>query len=85
MRTTILLDDCLGERLRAQARREGKSFSAFLADAGRKALESQGEASLEPFHLITYRGEGAVEGIDLDRTNALFEAEDILTYGERSQ
>jgi hypothetical protein len=87
MRTTILLDDRLGERLRAQARKEGKSFSAFLADAGRKALESQESARAEPFQLITFRGEGLVENtkIDLDRTNELLAAEDVATYGEHPQ
>lgn len=85
MRTTILLDDRLGERLRAHARHEGKSFSAFLADAGSKALESQEDESAEPFRLITFRGEGPVDGIDLDRTNELLAAEDVSIYGERSQ
>jgi hypothetical protein len=81
MRTTILLDDELGERLRAHARREGKSFSAFLADAGRKALESHEKGGAEPFRLVTFRGDGPVEGIDLDRTNELLTAEDLATYG----
>jgi plasmid stability protein len=84
MRTTILLDDHLGERLRARARQEGKSFSAFLADAGRKALEGHGEVPAEPFQLITYRGEPARGGIDLDRTNELLVADDLANYGERS-
>ena len=81
MRTTILLDDRLAERLRAQARREGKSFSAFLADAGRKALEYQEEPRSEAFQLITFRGEGPVESINLDRTNELLVAEDRATHG----
>ena len=80
MRTTILLDDRLGERLRAQARKEGKSFSAFLADAGRKALESHEEGETEPFQLITFRGQGPLDGIDLDRTNDLLVAEDHAAY-----
>jgi plasmid stability protein len=83
MRTTILLDDRLGERLRARARQEGKSFSAFLADAGRKALESHEEVVAEPFQLITYRGDAPWEGIDLDRTSELLVADDLATYGER--
>jgi hypothetical protein len=82
MRATILLDDRLGERLRAHARREGKSFSAFLADAGRKALESQEEASAEPSELITFSGGGVMEGIDLDRTNELLAAEDVSAKGK---
>ncbi len=82
MRTTILLDDELGARLRAQARKEGKSFSAFLADAGRKALESETKKGVEPFQLITFRGEGPMKGIDLDKTGELLAAEDHSTYGE---
>lgn len=80
MRTTILLDDELGERLRARARQEGKSFSAFLADAGRKALDSHEEPEVEPFELITFLGDGSVEDVDLDRTNQLLVAEDVATY-----
>ncbi|MCC5804924.1 MAG: hypothetical protein JJU00_01230 [Opitutales bacterium] len=82
MRTTILLDDQLGERLRAQARPEGKSFSAFLADAGRKALESREQGSVEPFELITFRGDGPVAGVDLDKTNELLAAEDRAAFGD---
>jgi len=85
MRTTILLDDHLGERLRARARQEGKSFSAFLADAGRKALEERTGAGAEPFQLVTFRGDAPVQGIDMDRTNELLVAEDVATYAERSR
>jgi hypothetical protein len=82
MRTTILLDDELGARLRAHARKEGKSFSEYLANAGRRALESEAEKHVEPFQLITFRGEGAMEGIDLNKTGELLAAEDLATYGE---
>jgi len=81
MRTSIILDDELGERLRRQALREGKSFSAFLADAGRKALESRSTERNEPFRLITFRGSGPKEDLDLDRINELIAAEDERTYG----
>lgn len=84
MRTTIILDDELGASLREKARQEGKSFSAFLADAGRRALESDQEPVDEPFHLITFRGDGTVDGIDLDRTNEILAAEDRRFYGEAS-
>ncbi len=82
MRTTIILNDELGARLREKARQEGMSFSAFLADAGRRALESDEEPVNEPFHLITFRGDGPVDGVDLDRTNELLAAEDRRFYGE---
>jgi len=71
--------------MKEQARKEGKSFSAFLADAGRKALESQSGLEEEPFRLITYRGSGTVGGIALDRTSDLLAAEDQETYGVRSE
>lgn len=84
MRTTILLDDRLGERLRARARIEGKSFSAFLAEAGLRALEERGSSDdAEAFRLITYRGGGPYAGIDLDRPNELLAAEDEASYGNR--
>jgi hypothetical protein len=75
----------LGERLRARARKEGKSFSAFLADAGRKALDSHEERDAERFQLITVGGEGPLEGVDLDRTNELLVAEDHAAYGGPAQ
>lgn len=81
MRTSILLDDELAERLRAKARSEGKSFSAFLADAGRRALEEEGGSGSAPFTLVTFRGKGVFEGIDLDKSSELLAAEDRERYG----
>lgn len=83
MRTTILIDDSLCERLRSHARREGKSFSAFLADAGRKALESTEARKVDPFDLITFHGDGLAGAIDLDRTSDLLAAEDRASYGDQ--
>jgi hypothetical protein len=81
MRTTILLDDQLGEQLRERARLEGKSFSAFLSEAGRRALRVDDEQKGAPFQLITFGGDGQLQGIDLDRTNELLVAEDVAIYG----
>lgn len=83
MRTTIILDDELGERLRHQARKDGKSFSAFLADAGRRALESRSEPPHPLFQLITFRGNGSFAGVDLDKTNEIVATEDGQLYGDR--
>ena len=80
MRTAILLDDQLCEQLRARARQEGKSFSAFLAEAGRKALRVDDKEMGGPFELITFGGGGLVEGINLDQTHDLLVAEDAATY-----
>ena len=81
MRTTIILDEELGERLRQRARQEGKSFSAFLADAGRQALDTSPTKVGEPFRLITFRGDGGEPDMDLDRTNELLAVEDERGYG----
>lgn len=71
--------------MRLQARREGKSFSAFVADAGRKALESRSVEQVKPFRLVTFRGNGAHASLDLDRTSELIAAEDRRQYGEPTQ
>lgn len=85
MRTTIILEDELGARLREEARRRGKSFSAFLADAGREALGKGSGAEKEPFHLVTFRGSGTVRALDLDRTGDLVAAEDQQAHGDHSE
>lgn len=81
MRTTIILDDHLGERLRQEARKRKQSFSSFLAEAGRQALgESVKEGPKESFNLITYGKGGGFQGVDLDKTSALLVAEDEEAY-----
>jgi len=81
MRTTIILDDSLGEQLRQEARKRKQSFSSFLADAGRQALGKPGmQPAPEKFKLVTF-GEGGVrQGVDLDKTGALLAAEDEEVY-----
>jgi hypothetical protein len=80
MRTTIILDDQLGERLRAEARKRNQSFSAFLADAGRKALGESREQKQQPFTLLAYGEGGVTPGVDLNRTGSLLAAEDEEAY-----
>ncbi len=81
MRTTIILDDRLGERLKQEAHRRKQSFSAFLAEAGRKALAEKEPAAMEtPFQLITYGKRGVQPGVNLDETGALLVAEDEEAY-----
>jgi predicted DNA-binding protein len=80
MRTSIILEDELGERLRAAAREQGMSLSRFLAEAGKARL---GARPLEtpPFELIVEGGAGVRDGLSLDQTSALWAAEDESTYG----
>lgn len=80
MRTSIILDDELGHRLRAAASEQGMSLSAFLAEAGRARLGTP-EPENHPFKLHVVGGEGVQTGVDLDRTSELLAAEDQSTYG----
>jgi hypothetical protein len=81
MRTSIILDDHLGERLRQEARKRKQSFSAFIAEVGRQALgESAKDAPQETFSLITYGTGGVMYGVDLDKTGDLLAAEDEEVY-----
>lgn len=81
VRTTIILDDELGHRLRREAERRGQSFSAFLAEAGRAALGRRSAPKVPAFELIIEDGEGVRPGIDLDRIGALQAAEDERVFG----
>jgi hypothetical protein len=78
MRTTISLDDRLGEQVRRRAAREGLSVSAFIARVLDDALKRPSASSppLPPFRLITVKGDGVHPGVDLDRPRALEVAED---------
>jgi hypothetical protein len=78
MRTTISLDDRLGEQVRRRAAREGLSVSAFIARVLDDALKRAPLASPPPppFRLITVKGDGVHPGVDLDRPRALEVAED---------
>lgn len=81
MRTTIKLDDHLGERLRQEARKRKQSFSSFIAEAGRQALGEAGkDVPNETFSLITYGKGGVLCGADLDKTLGLLAAEDEEAY-----
>jgi hypothetical protein len=82
MRTTIVVDDNIGERAQARARREGLSFSALVTRALEEHLARKPKrVDAPPFRLVTVGGGGPRPGIDLDRTSELLAAEDELAYG----
>ena len=60
---------------------EGKSFGAFLAEAGRRALDLRESPPTRGFRLVTFRGSGPAAGIDPDRTADLMEGEDVGAFG----
>jgi hypothetical protein len=83
MRTTIFLEDDLGEAARRRARREGLSLSALVARALRTLLaERRPRRDVPPFRLVTVGGGGPRPGIDMDRTTDLLVAEDEASYGD---
>ena len=82
MRTTISMDERLGEAAKRRAAEEGLSLSAFIARAVRESLaRPRRQPDEEPFVLITAGGSGPHTGIDLDRTSDLLVAEDRERYG----
>lgn len=86
MRTTIIVDDRLGEAARTWARREGMSFSAFVARAIEEHLAKQPvRAEVPPFRLVTVGGGGPWPGVDLDRASELLVAEDEAAYAGKDR
>lgn len=84
MRTTILLDDRLGQA--ARARRGGVSFSALVSRALEAHVAVQPhKAEAPPFRLVTVGGGGPRPGIDLDRTSALLTADDEAAFGRAGE
>lgn len=82
MRTSIILDDELGESLREFSKERGQSLSAFLAEAGRAAMRADTQASVTPFELITFGVGGTHTNVNLDQTSDLLAAEDAAQYGQ---
>jgi hypothetical protein len=86
MRTTVLVDDDLGQAAKARAQREGITFSAFVAQAiaERVARSIAEPPPARPFRLITYGRGGPLPGVNLDRISELLDAEDIERYRRNS-
>lgn len=81
VRTTLTLDEDVGERLRETAHRERKPFRTVVNEALRLGLGLRGQAvrEVEPFEVRTFRSSFA-GGIDEARLNQLadqLEAEDL--------
>jgi hypothetical protein len=72
MRTTLTLDEDIGERLREAAHRERKPFRTVVNEALRLGLGLRGQEvrEAEPFEVKTFRSTFA-GGIDEGRLNQL--------------
>jgi hypothetical protein len=77
MRTTISLDDGLGEDIRRRAAAEGTSVSALIESLLREALHRPRAPAPPPrFRLITTGRGGLCPGVELDRAARLLEDEE---------
>jgi len=83
MRTTISLEDRLGERVRRKAANEGLSVSAYIAGVLDDALKRSEARPVRAFRLVTVGKGGVYAGVDLDKPGALLVAEDEAAYGSR--
>ncbi len=81
MRTTISIDDRLGERVKRKAAREGLSVSAYIARVLDDALKRTEARPAPAFRLVTVGEGGVLPGIDLDKPGTLMVAEDEAEYG----
>jgi len=82
MRTTITVNDQLLRAAKRVAAQRGVTLSAVIQDALRSQLAARPARASHRFKLITFRGRGPREGIDLDRTSALLELEDVERFGK---
>jgi len=82
VRTTITIEDGLFEAAKQRASEKGATFSAFIQDAVRAALARGAPGKRKHrFKLVTFRGDGSLPGVDLDRTSALLEVDDVSAFG----
>ena len=82
MRTTITLDDRLLERLKKRAAESGTSVSRVVERAVRLLLQSPApQQQPEHFVLVTFGEGGRFTPLNIDKTAALMEADDIDRFG----
>lgn len=75
MKTTLMLDDDLAEKLRERTKNTGKSLKDVVNDTLRLGLREQSTIAgnvLEPFH-VNARPLGAKQGIDYNNVAELLE------------
>ena len=83
MRTTITIDDEILNQLKARAAREGTTVGRVIEDLVRRAARPNAIAAESPFELVTFGSGGRLTDLNIDRTSALLEHDDIVRYGRR--
>lgn len=81
MRTTVTLDDQLLQRLKKRAAESGTSVSRMVESAVRLLLRSPAPQHTEHFDLVTFGEGGGFTPLNIDKTAALVEADDIDRFG----
>ena len=81
MRTTVTLDDRLLERLKKRAAESGTSVSRVIERAVRLLLQAPAPQQPEHFDLVTFGEGGRFTLLNIDKTAALMEADDIDRFG----
>jgi plasmid stability protein len=73
VRTTLTLDDDVAAKLKAAARRTGRSFRDVVNEALRRGLAPVASAAREPFRVKARSLGGLRAGLDLDNIGDLLE------------
>jgi hypothetical protein len=81
MRTTITLDDHLLERLKKRAAESGTSVSGLIERAVRLLLQASAPQRRDRFDLVTFGEGGRFTALNIDKTAAPLETEDIERFG----
>jgi Ribbon-helix-helix protein, copG family len=83
MRTTITLDDRLLERLKKRAAESGASVSGLIERAVRLLLQASAAQQPDRFDLVTFGEGGQFTTLNIDKTAALLEPEDVERFGKQ--
>jgi Ribbon-helix-helix protein, copG family len=83
MRTTITLNDRLLERLKKRAAESGTSVSGLIERAVRLLLQASASQRRERFDLVTFGEGGQFTTLNVDKTAALLEADDVERFARQ--
>jgi hypothetical protein len=83
MRTTITLDNRLLERLKKRAAESGTSVSGLIERAVRLLLQASASQRRGRFDLVTFGEGGQFTILNIDKTAALLEADDVERFGRQ--
>ena len=84
MRTTITLDDQLFAQLKKRASESGRSVSRLVEQAIRLLIRTPPAAKRqERFELVTFGAGGRFSRLNIDKTAALLETDDVDRFTPR--